>query len=278
MPTTKSRGFGEKSTKVTTSQVPFYPFDAKHHHHPTSQPSTSSSSTFPPKTFSSNTHHAHHPDQNRPSNFRHQHHYDVPPGVNVVETDFVSKCYANEFTCSSGECIPMTSICDQKPDCFDGSDEISCGKHLFALLLLTPSLTSLNSLLFVLSPFLSYLPTRSSKESSCTGINRFKCTSGECIAGMLRCNSIKDCSDGSDERDCGSKCEYWIYANHVPSLIRFTDTSLCHSLFSCRLYVQKQLVVLFNSAVYQAVNVYPKHLFVIPSMTVPTTRMKLTVV
>ena len=35
----------------------------------------------------------------------------------------------NEWECKSRQCIPMESRCDIKEDCFDGSDELSCGKY-----------------------------------------------------------------------------------------------------------------------------------------------------
>lgn len=40
-------------------------------------------------------------------------------------------CTPEEFTCKStdGECIPMSWVCDQNPDCSDGSDEQNCSKY-----------------------------------------------------------------------------------------------------------------------------------------------------
>lgn len=44
----------------------------------------------------------------------------------------VSPCKGNQFSCGSGECIPLKLKCDFNPDCADGSDEFySCGKHHF---------------------------------------------------------------------------------------------------------------------------------------------------
>jgi hypothetical protein len=31
----------------------------------------------------------------------------------------------------------------------------------------------------------------------------FKCTSGECILGVKKCDDKYDCNDGSDETGCG---------------------------------------------------------------------------
>lgn len=37
-------------------------------------------------------------------------------------------CKGNEFTCSSGRCIPQRWVCDQFNDCGDYSDEKGCGE------------------------------------------------------------------------------------------------------------------------------------------------------
>ena len=37
-----------------------------------------------------------------------------------------SPCRGNEFTCDSGNCVPMENRCDQKEDCKDVSDEKNC--------------------------------------------------------------------------------------------------------------------------------------------------------
>lgn len=43
-------------------------------------------------------------------------------------TAFVPRCQSYEFQCRSGECIDVRRKCDQRQDCYDGSDEEDCGK------------------------------------------------------------------------------------------------------------------------------------------------------
>lgn len=39
-------------------------------------------------------------------------------------------CDGNEFTCSSGRCIPQRWVCDKFNDCGDYSDEKGCGEEI----------------------------------------------------------------------------------------------------------------------------------------------------
>lgn len=38
------------------------------------------------------------------------------------------RCHSSEFRCSNGECVPMSSRCNNRVDCRDRSDELSCRK------------------------------------------------------------------------------------------------------------------------------------------------------
>ena len=40
---------------------------------------------------------------------------------------FLTGCSATQFTCSNGECVPLTAICNNINECTDGSDEQNCG-------------------------------------------------------------------------------------------------------------------------------------------------------
>lgn len=76
----------------------------------------------------------------------------------------LAACNPQSWTCTNGDCIDATSICDGTVDCADRSDE-------------TPALCSANS---------------------CPKF-AFRCAYGACVAGQKECNGIADCADGSDE-------------------------------------------------------------------------------
>uniref|UniRef100_A0A4W5ND80 F5/8 type C domain-containing protein n=1 Tax=Hucho hucho TaxID=62062 RepID=A0A4W5ND80_9TELE len=46
----------------------------------------------------------------------------TPRGVVTVK-----RCYPGQFACHSGECVPVSVLCDGRLDCKDHSDEINCG-------------------------------------------------------------------------------------------------------------------------------------------------------
>lgn len=83
--------------------------------------------------------------------------------VNLAKED---TCLENEFKCPdpSGTCIPWRWVCDNKPDCVQGADEVNC--------------------------------------THCAQ-NQFRCVSDhKCILDVWRCDGNMDCADGSDEIDC----------------------------------------------------------------------------
>jgi hypothetical protein len=53
---------------------------------------------------------------------------NLEPGSPVFLT--YSTCYPYGYTCNSGDCVPLSSRCDNKMDCSDHSDEANC-RYIF---------------------------------------------------------------------------------------------------------------------------------------------------
>lgn len=82
-------------------------------------------------------------------------------------------CKQSQFMCPSGECIPLSWVCDSAPDCHDGEDEWNC--H-----------------------------TTGTSVEWCSD---FKCREdGACIAVSAVCDGHFDCFDNTDEIGCNEVC------------------------------------------------------------------------
>ncbi|KRX38253.1 Prolow-density lipoprotein receptor-related protein 1 [Trichinella murrelli] len=119
--------------------------------------------------------------------------------------DMESDCNPNtEFSCSSGQCIPIELTCNGVPECRDGDDE----RAEYCTSRDCPAGFNLcdNGMCI-------------EEEKLCDGVNdcgdlsdenncpchnttQFRCNNGVCIGIQNRCNFKPDCSDASDEMNC----------------------------------------------------------------------------
>ncbi|XP_072342495.1 sortilin-related receptor [Scyliorhinus torazame] len=110
-----------------------------------------------------------------------------PGWVGQHTTPAPLSCGPNHFRCNSGGCIINSWVCDSYEDCPDGSDEDGC-------------------------PTFSVNTTTSTTTKSVgrCSFSEFRCVRGhKCIPNWKRCDSHRDCRDGSDEMNCPT---------HVPLL------------------------------------------------------------
>ncbi|KAM9255799.1 sortilin-related receptor isoform 2-T2 [Cariama cristata] len=114
--------------------------------------------------------------------------------VHPITTSIPPTCLPNHFRCNSGACIINSWVCDGYKDCTDGSDEEACPTS-------RPNVTATSPV----------LPGRCSRfEFECQQLHK-------CIPNWKRCDGLRDCQDGTDERNCpthstlscpnGYKCE-----------------------------------------------------------------------
>ncbi|KAK7603208.1 hypothetical protein V9T40_003207 [Parthenolecanium corni] len=133
-----------------------------------------------------------------------------PGGVKLLKNgtcpSVQNTCSINFFSCSNGNCLPLTLKCDGDNDCGDGSDELNCGNK-----------TNHCNPHFFRCGDGKCIPSywRCDYDNDCADLSdekdcpyptcksdQFSCDNGRCIAMKWRCDSDNDCRDGSDERNC----------------------------------------------------------------------------
>ncbi|XP_026749327.2 modular serine protease-like [Galleria mellonella] len=107
--------------------------------------------------------------------------YVISPITSSVVADRDNKCSGNEFTCRDGACIDLSSLCDGRQNCDDGSDEAVCDGRTSDLNFAWNTVSS-----------------RARRQATCQK-NQWQCRDGTCIGFDGKCDGVVDCPDGSDE-------------------------------------------------------------------------------
>ncbi|XP_067627209.1 prolow-density lipoprotein receptor-related protein 1 isoform X1 [Eurosta solidaginis] len=116
-----------------------------------------------------------------------------------------ANCDKDQFSCVSGECIPLELTCDNITHCLDGSDEQrsyciirECPTHFFMCNnhRCIPQNQTCDD---------KHQCGDGSDESELVckcEADKFRCNSGECISMQFVCDNVRDCKDFSDEKHC----------------------------------------------------------------------------
>lgn len=147
-----------------------------------------------------------------------------------VTNRHTNQCHAiEEFSCNSGECIPLELTCDGIASCANGSDEDTdycstrkCPDTFFAC---HSRCVEKNKI----CDGIVHCPDGSDEVNCTCPPDMFRCDHGRCIFNTSRCNGDLDCQDASDEigcpkQDCSTHPTYW---DTESKFINCNTTSAC---------------------------------------------------
>jgi len=137
-------------------------------------------------------------------------------------------CPVSWFRCRNSQCISLDKQCDDKSDCFDGSDELCQPlRHFLELTTLPPAVLDVDG---TGQPFLRHM-----KDSDEYPLTHFQCSQGYCLPIYLRCNGVDDCPNREDEASCESYSCPGFYRCRRSKVCLHAD-HVCDGLFQCPQY------------------------------------------
>ncbi|KAF4521098.1 hypothetical protein B566_EDAN009053 [Ephemera danica] len=125
-------------------------------------------------------------------------------------------CTLCEYECDNGQCIPFTARCDGLVHCSDASDEWAVACNGPSIPESCPGYVPSTTALYTTTPIRNSSPvppdtTAKPRSLSVPGgclASNFKCRNGDCVELFMRCDGKQDCSDASDEANCGTALPY----------------------------------------------------------------------
>ncbi|XP_055461492.1 SCO-spondin [Psammomys obesus] len=139
-----------------------------------------------------------------------------------------ASCISGEVSCVDGTCIRTIQLCDGVWDCPDGADE---GPGYCSLPSLPTPPADIGQNPSTSSLDMAPSPTGSASPAFPCGLFEFRCSSGECTPQGWRCDQEEDCTDGSDELDCGPCLLSQVPCAHSPHCV--SPEQLCDGVTQC---------------------------------------------
>ena len=136
------------------------------------------------------------------------------------------------FPCDNGRCIPKPARCDGYVDCRDLSDESDCRSSSGSAIVASSKIgqhfvAAGDGILVDFSAGVPYFVSTVMSETSACPDTHFRCSSrrgrrghpGYCLPVYVRCNGVRDCPHGEDERGC--------QRHRCPGFFRCRNSTVC---------------------------------------------------